>query len=217
MIARLKWGREDWVCKQVFMPFKADVVTLFGLFLESPNSLCSKMLHMCLRGYRVKWDGIWISIKIWCNIVWGIVTKGISLLVSNGDLVYKLRRANVPNSKPLQRRQYDSWITEKTIGLVLAVLQPCMDLSIATGVTCKQRTLTSPDTESCPFWDLHVFLCETNLSWTCLVSGLLSFEHTVYVGTSVLPLTNKRWELHDWSCTNLCRGDKVTSFFPSDC
>ena len=114
----------------------------------------------------------------------------------------------------------------------------------ATRAACQQRTLTSPDTWSCPIWDLQMFSCwdhwhsilhytsiwhlspiwhftdfdvitkyrfpkgicngcgmptgdayssghlvlshfgtcmfsnfETNLSWTCLVSGLLSFEH----------------------------------------
>ena len=48
----------------------------------------------------------------------------------------------------------------------------------ATGAACQQRTLTPPDTWSCP----HFGTCmcsnvETNLSWTCLVSGLLNFEH----------------------------------------
>ena len=114
----------------------------------------------------------------------------------------------------------------------------------ATGAACQQRTLTPPDTWSCPIWDLQMFSCwdhwhsiihytslwhlsliwlftdfdvitenrfpkgicngcgmptgdayssghlvlshfgtcmcsnvETNLSWTCLVSGLLNFEH----------------------------------------
>ena len=27
----------------------------------------------------------------------------------------------------------------------------------ATGAACQQRTLTPPDTWSCPFWDLHLF------------------------------------------------------------
>ena len=46
----------------------------------------------------------------------------------------------------------------------------------ATGVACRQGTLTPPDT-----WSCHTLgKCsnvETNISWTCLVSGLLSFEH----------------------------------------
>ena len=45
----------------------------------------------------------------------------------------------------------------------------------ATGAACQQRTLTPPDTWSCP-----ICMCsnvETNHSWTCLVSGLLNFEH----------------------------------------
>ena len=115
----------------------------------------------------------------------------------------------------------------------------------ATGAACQQRTLTPPDTWSCPIWDLQMFFCwdhwhsiihytslwhlsptwlftdfdvvteyrfpwgicngcgmptgdanasghlvlshfgtcmcsnvETNLSWTCLVSWLLNFEHS---------------------------------------
>ena len=126
--------------------------------------------------------------------------------------------------------------------------------TFATGAACQQRTLTPPDTWSCPIWDLQMFFCwdhwhyhtlhhqfmalsliwhhrfmtlsliwlliefditeyrfpwgicngcgmptgdayssghlvlshfgtckcsnvETNISWTCLVSGLFSFEH----------------------------------------
>ena len=48
----------------------------------------------------------------------------------------------------------------------------------ATDAACQQRTLTPPDTWSCPTLGLAcVSNVETNLSWTCLVSGLLSFEH----------------------------------------
>ena len=48
----------------------------------------------------------------------------------------------------------------------------------ATGAACQQRTLTPPDTWSCPTLGLACVLnVETNLSWTCLVSGLLNFEH----------------------------------------
>ena len=49
----------------------------------------------------------------------------------------------------------------------------------ATGVACRQGTLTSPDTWSCPTLGLASVrsYVETNLSWTCVVSGLLSFEH----------------------------------------
>ena len=31
--------------------------------------------------------------------------------------------------------------------------------NIATGAASQQRTLTPPDTWSCPIWDLHLFLC----------------------------------------------------------
>ena len=63
------------------------------------------------------------------------VFKGISHPVFYGDLVYKLWKVkDTPNFissgskivKPLQRRQYDPFIIEKTIGLVLG---PCTDLS----------------------------------------------------------------------------------------
>ena len=48
----------------------------------------------------------------------------------------------------------------------------------ATGAACQQRTLTPPDTWSCP--TLGSCMCsnvDTNLSWTCFDSGLLNFEH----------------------------------------
>ena len=48
--------------------------------------------------------------------------------------------------------------------------------TFATVAACQQRTpyprTPSPD----PPMDLQVFYVETNLSWTCIVSGLLSFE-----------------------------------------
>ena len=48
----------------------------------------------------------------------------------------------------------------------------------ATGAACHQRTLTPPDTWSCPTLGLAcVSNVETNLSWTCLFSGILNFEH----------------------------------------
>ena len=48
----------------------------------------------------------------------------------------------------------------------------------AMGVACRQGTLTPPDTWSCPILGLaSVLMLRLNLSWTCLVSGLLSFEH----------------------------------------
>ena len=31
--------------------------------------------------------------------------------------------------------------------------------NIATGAASQQRTLTPPDTWSCPIWDLHLFKC----------------------------------------------------------
>ena len=49
----------------------------------------------------------------------------------------------------------------------------------ATGVACQQRTLTPPDMHLV-LSHFGTCLCskvETNLSWTCLVSGLLNFEH----------------------------------------
>ena len=47
----------------------------------------------------------------------------------------------------------------------------------ATGAACQQRTLTPPDTWSCPLGTCMCSNVETNLSLTCLVSGLLNFEH----------------------------------------
>ena len=50
--------------------------------------------------------------------------------------------------------------------------------TFATGAACQQRTLSPPDTWSCPtFGPCKCSNVETNVSWTCLVSGLLSFEH----------------------------------------
>ena len=46
--------------------------------------------------------------------------------------------------------------------------------TFATGAACQQRTLTPLDTWS---WTCKCSYVETNLSWTCLVSGLLRFEH----------------------------------------
>ena len=48
----------------------------------------------------------------------------------------------------------------------------------ATGAACQQRTLTPPDP-----WSVCSNV-ETNISWTCLFSGLLNFEQTL--GTSYL-------------------------------
>ena len=48
----------------------------------------------------------------------------------------------------------------------------------ATGAACQQRTLTPADTWSYPTLGLAcVLMSRPNLSWTCLVSGLLNFEH----------------------------------------
>ena len=48
----------------------------------------------------------------------------------------------------------------------------------ATGAACQQRTLTPPDTWSCPTLGLACVLMSRPISpWTCLVSGLLNFEH----------------------------------------
>ena len=49
--------------------------------------------------------------------------------------------------------------------------------AFATGAACQQRTLTPLDTWSCPTGTCKCSNVETNFSWTCLVSGLLSFEH----------------------------------------
>ena len=50
--------------------------------------------------------------------------------------------------------------------------------TFATGAACQQRTLTPPDTWSCPTLGLASVLMLRPISpWTCLVSGLLSFEH----------------------------------------
>ena len=42
--------------------------------------------------------------------------------------------------------------------------------NIATGAASQQRTLTPPDTWSCPIWDLHLFLCwdHSFLNLSCL-------------------------------------------------
>ena len=48
---------------------------------------------------------------------------------------------------------------------------------LATDTACQQRTLTPPDNWSCPTFGLACVLSEINFSQTCLVSGLLSFEH----------------------------------------
>ena len=49
--------------------------------------------------------------------------------------------------------------------------------TFATVAACQQRMLTPPDTWFCPTLGLASSNAETNISWTCLVSGLLSFEH----------------------------------------
>ena len=42
--------------------------------------------------------------------------------------------------------------------------------TFATGAVCQHRTLTAPDTWSCPIWDLHLFLCwdHSFLNLSCL-------------------------------------------------
>ena len=63
----------------------------------------------------------------------------------------------------------------------------------ATGVACRQGTLTPPDTWSCPTLGLAIVLMfETNISWTCLVSRLLSFEHPSVL-LFLLPIVNFPW------------------------
>ena len=47
----------------------------------------------------------------------------------------------------------------------------------ATGGACQQRTLTPPDTWSCPTLGLASVQMLRPISWNCVVSRLLSFEH----------------------------------------
>ena len=49
--------------------------------------------------------------------------------------------------------------------------------TFATGTACQQRTLTLPDLVLYHFGTCKCSNVEANLSWTCLVSGLLGFEH----------------------------------------
>ena len=89
----------------------------FGKFFRSYSELLSKIGDISFQEY---------------------LSKGISHPVFYGDLVYKLRRVkDTPNYissgskivKRLRRRQYDPVIIERNIGLVLALLQPCTNLS----------------------------------------------------------------------------------------
>ena len=59
----------------------------------------------------------------------------------------------------------------------LLVITRGFNRTFATGAACQQRTLAPPNTWSCPTLELASVLIETILSWTCLVSGLLSFEY----------------------------------------
>ena len=75
---------------------------------------------------------------------------------------------------------------------------PCSKTSYLTHAACQQRTLTPPDTWSCTTLGLacvlfkqhkrrchvNVMHVETNLTWTCIVSGL--FELRASLGTSLL-------------------------------
>ena len=64
---------------------------------------------------------------------------------------------------------------------------------------------------------------ETNLSWTCLVSGLLNFEHPsvllfcfTYLSISIALFRTRPWVLYDGTCPNLLTGDKTPIHVPSD-
>ena len=71
--------------------------------------------------------------------------------------------------------------------------------TFATVATCQQRTLTPPDTWSCPTLDLAGVLMLRPIYWTCLVSGLLSFEHP-----SVLLFCFTLLHVHvEWLCCTL--------------
>ena len=50
------------------------------------------------------------------------------------------------------------------------------------GATSQQRTLSPPDTWSCPIWDLH--LCCNNFFWTCLFClSMIRWNAEHFVGT----------------------------------
>ena len=61
------------------------------------------------------------------------------------------------------------WILLHVPNLTFNLIARGFNRTFETGLACRQRTLTPPDTWSCK--------CSNVLSWTCLVSGLLSFEH----------------------------------------
>ena len=61
----------------------------------------------------------------------------------------------------------------------------------ATGVACQHRTLTPQDTLSCPTLRLACVLMLRPISWTCLISGLLSFEHPSVLLFASLTFLNK--------------------------
>ena len=48
--------------------------------------------------------------------------------------------------------------------------------AFAAGAACQQRTLAPPDTWACPTY-CKCLNVETGVSWACLVSRLLGFEH----------------------------------------
>ena len=109
------------------------------------------------------------------------VSKGITSthLVFCDNLVFKPRRVKVAANfislgsiieKRLRRRQYSPAIIERTIGIVLG---PCTDFylivwgfdgTFATGAACQQRTLTPPDTWSCPTLGLACVLMSRPIS-----------------------------------------------------
>ena len=74
--------------------------------------------------------------------------------------------------------------------------------TFATGVACRQGTLTPPDTWSCPFWDLHLFY---------LLRPATSYiDWTLYQFVTLLPdLTLSYWIWHFtkyWFPYNICNG-----------
>ena len=75
--------------------------------------------------------------------------------------------------------------------------------TFATVAECQQRTLTPPDTWSCPtFGTFKCSQVETYISWTCLVSGLFSFEHPSVLLFLLLQIEEemRHWFEHRTSC-----------------
>ena len=106
----------------------------------------------------------------------------------------------------------------------------------ATGAACQQRTLTPP-AGHLVLSHFGTCMCsnvETNLSWTCLVSGLLNFEHpsvlllcsvpglsdhdVVLVGSNIIPQRRKpvRRLIYIWSKADIPAMEKEMNEFASE-